>query len=116
MLHTLMTYRKRVYTELLGSRALQTPGVPPVGAGCSTQPRHQHHELSLMPRHLRADPACSFLAQQRLCCEQSCLHEDCAVISEHAAYRHRLQSMHGGAFHHTVLARLVGVTGMQGES
>ena len=66
MLHTLMTYRKRVYTELLGSRSLQTPGVPPVGAGCSTQPRHQHHEFSLMTRYPSAGPACSFLAQQPL--------------------------------------------------
>ena len=31
---TLMTYRKRLYTELLGRLALQMPGVPPVGAGC----------------------------------------------------------------------------------
>ncbi len=30
-----MTYRKRVYTELLGMLALQVPALPPVGAGCS---------------------------------------------------------------------------------
>ena len=33
---TLMTYRKRVYTELLGMLALQVPGLPPVGAGCKS--------------------------------------------------------------------------------
>ncbi len=33
---TLMTYRKRVYTELLGMLALQVPALPPVGAGCSS--------------------------------------------------------------------------------
>ena len=37
---TLTTYRKRLYTELLGRLALQMPGVPPVGAGCINTPMY----------------------------------------------------------------------------
>lgn len=43
-----MTYRKRVYTELLGMLALQVPALPPVGAGCSSN-RHTSGCSSTVP-------------------------------------------------------------------